>query len=205
MLRQDRNYQRMAQWISSKSARRWCMALLHSPDLHSAAASLRKHYFDTDGYAAWCGGVDLNMNGSYSGSQSQESWHRHVLRPSLEHMKRPVEQVIERLNLLVKSRHEQASLRLRSLEDCPARMWSRKLVVEGEAILQKPAIISTATATVAHGIGIHNIYPIQLPTSHLHPQWSNLDMMKHLSNYQGPLVVRLSYFEGNTTSTLGWL
>ena len=136
MLRQDRNYQRMAQWISSKSARRWCMALLHSPDLHSAAASLRKHYFDTDGYAAWCGGVDLNMNGSYSGSQSQESWHRHVLRPSLEHMKRPVEQVIERLNLLVKSRHEQASLRLRSLEDCPARMWSRKLVAEGEAILQ---------------------------------------------------------------------
>lgn len=99
MLRQDRNYQRMAQWISSKSARRWCLALLHSSAYGeqffgrlagkgeaAAAASLRKHYFDTDGYAAWCGGVDLNMNGSYSGSQSQESWHRHVLRPSLEHM-----------------------------------------------------------------------------------------------------------------------
>ena len=114
----------------------------------AAAASLRKHYFDTDGYTAWCGGVDLNMPGSYSGSQSQESWHRHVLRPSLEHMKRPVEQVIERLNLLVKSRYKQASLRLQSLEDCPARMWSKKLVAEGEAILQKPAFISTATATV---------------------------------------------------------
>jgi len=104
MLRQDRNYQRMAQWNFQDGgkpfARRWCMALLHSSaygeqffgrlagkgEEAAAAASLRKHYFDTDGYAAWCGGVDLNMPGSYSGSQSQESWHRHVLRPSLEHM-----------------------------------------------------------------------------------------------------------------------
>lgn len=84
MLRQDRNYQRMAHGAWHSCTHPTCIHL-HMGEA-AAAASLRKHYFDTDGYAAWCGGVDLNMNGSYSGSQSQESWHRHVLRPSLEHM-----------------------------------------------------------------------------------------------------------------------
>ena len=110
-------------------------AWLDSRGEMEALRVLKRYYFLPDNFASWNGGIDTVMPGSYSGSQAQEAWHRVKLRPTLETLKIPVEEVLVKLNGLVASRLEQAKLRYVSLEDAPALQWCPRLCAEGQDYL----------------------------------------------------------------------
>ena len=118
-------------------------AWLDSRGEMEALRVLKRYYFLPDNFASWNGGIDTVMPGSYSGSQAQEAWHRVKLRPTLETLKIPVEEVLVKLNGLVASRLEQAKLRYVSLEDAPALQWCPRLCAEGQDYLSATEFMRT--------------------------------------------------------------
>ena len=97
-------------------------------------AALQKNYFSLSQRqiwdAAWRGGVDKIVAGSYCGSQSQESWHRWKLKASLSTLRMPPRDVLDGLQSHFISRAKQASLLQGGLQDVPSFCWNRALLKE---------------------------------------------------------------------------
>ena len=101
-------------------------------------ATMKANYFEADLSAGWNGAIDRLIPGSYCGTQSQESWHRHKLRAALAGLKQPLEAVVRQLELLTENRLQQASIGQKGLYDAPSHQWSRTFAVTGRKILDKP-------------------------------------------------------------------
>lgn len=94
--------------------------------------------------SGWRGGVDRLYGGSYNGTQSQERWHGSRLRPTLGHLRRPVNEVVDGLAKLCKSRLEQFQLQdQKLLYQFPCGTWSRKLQKEAQVYLNDPSLVFT--------------------------------------------------------------
>ena len=90
-------------------------------------ATFKKYYIQwlEAGYeGSWRGSIDRCQPGSFSGTQSQEVWHKTRLRSCLTHIRRPVNEVIEGLENLFSSRLSQARLREGKMYDFPHGDWS---------------------------------------------------------------------------------
>eukprot|EP00435_Cladocopium_sp_Y103_P042063 s1470_g11.t1 len=97
---------------------------------NDVVATFKKYYIQwlEAGYeASWRGSIDRCQPGSFSGTQSQEIWHKTRLRASLRHIRRPVDEVIEGLENLFSSRLQQARLREGKMHDFPHGQWSPNL------------------------------------------------------------------------------
>ena len=108
---------------------RHCFRLLQSAGESEAREKLRRYYFDeVEGGldAAWRGStVDRVQPGSLLGSQPQESFHQHRLRPGLGSIRLSMDKFMENLTEFMETRAEQAT-QFPPFHDLP-EMWQRNL------------------------------------------------------------------------------
>ena len=100
---------------------------------------MKKHYFETVRgrlVAGWSGGITRIAAASYVGSQPQESWHYHRLRPGLSDLRLPADVVVQRLGELFQTRLEQAKISKDVLRDVPALHWTPTCIKGGQLILK---------------------------------------------------------------------
>jgi hypothetical protein len=80
---------------------------------------------------------DRVQPGSGSGSQSQESWHTHRLRPALENLRAPVEVVVARLTTFFQTRLVEMG-NTEQLGDVPSVRFNDEFLREAQNMLSSP-------------------------------------------------------------------
>ena len=105
---------------------------------HTLVESLKKHYFtqeDEDRLdSPFRTAPDRLQPGSGSGSQAQESWHRHRLRTAFGKKKLSIWEVLAGMEKLFQSRHRQLCSSRHELHDVPMGRYHEKYLVQGQAL-----------------------------------------------------------------------
>lgn len=116
----------------------------------SCATAFRQHYltrasavaFNVRGnddltVADWWAGLRRLQPGSASGTQAQESWHRHALKKYIVDLRQDVGSFVASLSSFTSSRLQQLKLQSPLLPDVPVEPFPDKFVLEDSAALTK--------------------------------------------------------------------
>ena len=111
---------------------------------------LRRHYFtycDGQWSSDWNGSPDRLGLATFCGSQPQESWHRHRLRPTLANLYLPVNSVVHRISSLLSSRCQQKDVSAERLLSVPSGHWSKRCAEEAKFYLQHKHFLCAKSGT----------------------------------------------------------
>jgi hypothetical protein len=104
---------------------------------HELIESLKKHYFHMENdrlESPFRTACDRVQPGSGSGSQSQESWHAHRLRPAMGEKRLGLSEVLSELEEMFRSRHQELSSSNEGLQDIPTGKYHDMYFLEGQRL-----------------------------------------------------------------------
>ena len=87
--------------------------------------------------AAWWSGCQRLQPGSASGTQAQESWHRHVLKAYMGSLRLTMPEFIDRLSEFCEARLAQQHANHRKFVDYPAEPWPDPVLLDTEKLARQ--------------------------------------------------------------------